>query len=483
MDTLIQSYLEETEDMLQRAEECIMRLEMEYSDLDVNELFRIAHTIKGSSQMVGYEDIGNLMHRVEDMLDFTRNGSIIFDKSIVSLCFEALDTVKKMLQYKNEQVSQEIMDSLAIAASRINEMIEIFIRDNKKENEKAVSEDSEIGIVTSLLSKKPEGENKYYITFFIEEDVPMVSPVLMIILNSVQDIGTLIYSSVSDNYFLGISGDNDIKTFDIIMSTDINEAELYTYFTLLYIEKINIVDLSRCKVEENDYSFIDDENTLYLIILNAFVKIYKIVFSRSKQLKINKKDIGIIKSLHCEAVNAFDKMKNKNKIMNFIAGFNELYSNIIEINNRKCESNEERFVSIKEQMGNMMERAYNYTKGKHIFSIFKSGQDSFINRLRNFIEMLNKSSMLIVLIDLSKLTMLHEDEVKYLIEIKKQILLHDIELGIIAEGPNARRIINIFDSIKQVEEFHVFGSELEAISRILHSDECFKSISRKLKDV
>jgi len=55
--------MEETEDMLQRAEECIIRLEMEYSDLDVNELFRIAHTIKGSSYMVGYEDIGKIMHK------------------------------------------------------------------------------------------------------------------------------------------------------------------------------------------------------------------------------------------------------------------------------------------------------------------------------------------------------------------------------------------------------------------------------------
>ena len=63
MDTMIESYMEETEDMLQRAEECIIRLEMEYSDLDVNELFRIAHTIKGSSYMVGYEDIGKIMHK------------------------------------------------------------------------------------------------------------------------------------------------------------------------------------------------------------------------------------------------------------------------------------------------------------------------------------------------------------------------------------------------------------------------------------
>jgi len=180
-----------------------------------------------------------------------------------------------MLQYKKEKGSQEIIESLVNAASRINEMIEVFIRVNKKEEKKAVIEETEIGIVSSQLSKKHKGGKKFYITFFIEEDAPMVSPILIMILNSVEDIGTLVYSSVGDNYFSGSSGDNDIKTFDIIISTDIDEAELYTYLALFYIEKINIVDLSRSRVEKNDYSFIDDDDAFYVIILKTFLKLYK----------------------------------------------------------------------------------------------------------------------------------------------------------------------------------------------------------------
>ena len=487
MDSMIQSYMEETEDMLQRAEECIIRLEMQYSSVDVNELFRIAHTIKGSSHMVGYEDIGNLMHKIEDMLDCARNGSILFDQSIVSLCFEGLDTVKKMLQYKKEQGSQKTMESLGNAALRINEMIEVFIRVNKKEVEKTVIEQPEIGIVSSHLSKKPKGKNKYYITFFIDEDAPMVSPVLILILNCIEDIGTLVYSSVGDNYFSGNSGDSDIKTYDIIISTDIDEAELYTYLALFYIEKINIVDLSRSKVEENDYRFIDAEDTLYVIILKAFIKLYKIVFSLSKEYKISVGDIDIMRSLHCQTVNAFGKMKNKNVIENFKTDFNGIYSHIIKIYEVQVDGNastgadidEKLCYDFKTQVVRLIERAYNYTKGKHIFSIFKSEGDSFSSRLKNFIGILNKSSTLILLIDLSKLTILHENEVKDLIEIKKQIEAQNIEIGIIADGPDARRIINIFDSIKQVEEFHVFKSQLDAILGIFDSDDFFHRISKR----
>ncbi|MCB2306204.1 Hpt domain-containing protein [Clostridium estertheticum] len=480
---MMQLYMEETEDMLQGAEECIIRLETEYSDLDVNELFRIAHTIKGSSHMVGYEDIGNVMHKIEDMLDCARNSSILFDHSIVSLCFEGLDTVKKMLLYKKEQGSKEVMAELVSAATKIKETIEVFIRVNKKVEEKTVIKKPEPGIISSYLSKKVKGENKYYITFFFEEDAPMVSPVILMILNSAQDIGSLVYSSIGDNYFSESSCDNDIKIFEIIISTDVDEDELYTYFALFYIEKINIVDLSRSKVAEKDYSFIDDENSLYIIILKAFMKLYKIAFSLSKEFNINKEDIDIIRPLYHQAVKAFSKMKNKNKIDNFTTDFNEIYNDVIRIYEDEVKLDQKNCEHIQTQVIQLMERAYNYTKGKHIFSVFKSQRENFISRLNDFIRLLNKSSTLILLIDLSKLTTLNENEVKDLIEIKKEIKSENIELGIIAEGSEGRRIINIFDSIKQIAEFNVFGSERHGILGIFNSEDSFNRISERVKGV
>ena len=131
MDSAIQLYMEETEDMLQKAEECLIRLETEYSSDDVNELFRIAHTIKGSSHMVGYEDIGNVMHKIEDMLDCARNGTLMFDHNIVSLCFEGLDIVEKMLQVKKDQGTGEMINDLAYAASEIGRSVDALINAKK----------------------------------------------------------------------------------------------------------------------------------------------------------------------------------------------------------------------------------------------------------------------------------------------------------------------------------------------------------------
>jgi hypothetical protein len=128
----------------------------------------------------------------------------------------------------------------------------------------------------------------------------------------------------------------------------------------------------------------------------------------------------------------------------------------------------------------LMQKCYNHTKGKYIFSIFKSGKNGFIHRLRNFVKMVN-TSILIILIDLSELDILQENEVKDLIQIKKQLENQDIEIAIIAEGTGARRIINIFDSIKPIEEFNVFQSELDVILGMLHSVEFLNRISKSVK--
>lgn len=151
--------------------------------------------------MVGYEDIGNLMHKIEDMLDCARNGSVLFDQSIVSLCFEGLDTVKKMLQVKTQPCSPEIMEEHSCNALRISESVSCYIKTNKIEEEKSDTIQAEEGIVSALLNKDAKGKYKYYNTFLIEEEVPMVSPVLMIILKSIEGIGALVYSRVTDVFF------------------------------------------------------------------------------------------------------------------------------------------------------------------------------------------------------------------------------------------------------------------------------------------
>ncbi len=485
MDNMIQSYMEETEDMIQKAEECIIRLEREYSDVDVNELFRIAHTIKGSSHMVGYEDIGNLMHRIEDMLDCARNGSILFDQSVVSLSFDGLDNVKKMLRFKVEPCPTEMMEELIRDASKISDRVEGFIKANKKEQKKENIKKPETGIVSTLLNKEPKGKYKYYITFIIEEDVPMMSPILMIILKSIEELGTLVYSSVTDDYFSGTTNDNEMRTFDVILCTDIDAAQLYTYFSIFYVEKINIINLSRSIHAVNDYCFEETDYVPHVIIIKVIMKLYKIVFNRPAAYKMNKEERYNVKNLQCVAIDALDRMQNENKekINEYKEEFNKLFNIILKIQNEKIKTEEKFWVNSQGQMIRLIDKLYNETKGKYIVQIIKSPKDNFIDNLKNFIGMVNKSRTLIILIDISKLNIIHEHEIRDLIKIKKELQDQGIEISLIVEGTGARRIINIFDSIQQVDNFNVFASEVEAILGMFRADDSFNRIMKRIRNV
>ena len=312
-----------------------------------------------------------------------------------------------MLQFKKDGEPMEMMQDLTDSASGIDEKIRAFINANRTEEKKDAAEQPAAGIVSSLLSREPRGKNKFYISFFVEEDAPMVSPVILMILKSIEDIGALIYSSVTDSYFSGRPGGHETKTLDIILSTDIEEAELYTYFDLPYVEKINITDLTRSKLEENDYYFNNNDDACYIAILGVFAKLYDMFFDRSEERKAGREELHIIESLRCEAEKAFDGMKCKNKISAFVKDFNEFFSYAAGMYNEQPAINDGLRSGIMTRLTELMERANNFSKGKHVFKVFKPEKNKFIDRLMNFTGMVDQSTTSIIFIDLSMLGILH----------------------------------------------------------------------------
>lgn len=478
MDTMIQSYMEETENMLQKAEECIIRLEMEYSSDDINELFRIAHTIKGSSHMIGYEDIGNLMHKIEDMLDLVRNGSIEFNRDIVSLCFDSLDIVKKMLQTKAKDYEEEYEKEHLEETSSVSSKIQTLISANKIKNKNSkvitATNGEKSGIVSSLLNKGFKGKNKYYVTIVIEEDAPMIAPVFTLVLKSIENIGSLLYSNITDDNLLG-TYDNEVKVLEIILCTDIDEAELYTHFALFYVERINIINLNRNINEVNDYYLNETDYTPYLIILKTIMKFYRLAYCDEV--------ITDIKRLQNETIEALLSLRNKVKSKAYGKEFTDLFNLTRKMHNAKPGSSQKIKSIIQERIKDFIEKMYYSIKGRYVVRYVKLEQNNVINGLRNFIEMINKSSTLIILIDLCNLDILHEDEIREIIRLQNELKNKGMEIGLIACGPKVRRIVNIFDSIRQVCEFKIYSTELDAIFSIFKSLDSYQRIINRINQI
>ncbi|MBM4445231.1 MAG: chemotaxis protein CheA, partial [Chloroflexi bacterium] len=66
----LQVFLEETEEQIALLDRTIVDLEKNGSDPQLlQEIFRAAHTIKGSSAMIGHEPMAELTHAMEGLLD------------------------------------------------------------------------------------------------------------------------------------------------------------------------------------------------------------------------------------------------------------------------------------------------------------------------------------------------------------------------------------------------------------------------------
>ena len=75
MEGMLDTNLLETESLLDKLDEMLIADEKigDFSSDDVNEIFRIMHTIKGSSAMMEFTPISNIAHHIEDMFFFIRD--------------------------------------------------------------------------------------------------------------------------------------------------------------------------------------------------------------------------------------------------------------------------------------------------------------------------------------------------------------------------------------------------------------------------
>lgn len=94
-DEEISVFLDELEEKIQVLNENILILEREGGSQEaLQEIFRAAHTIKGSSAVMGYEKMASLTHDMENLFDQMRKGLLPVSGQLVDTLFMALDTLQ-----------------------------------------------------------------------------------------------------------------------------------------------------------------------------------------------------------------------------------------------------------------------------------------------------------------------------------------------------------------------------------------------------
>lgn len=107
MESMVDMFIFESTSLLEQLDQILMKTENEsgFSSEEINEIFRTMHTIKGSSAMMGLDNMSKLAHSIEDMFYIIREENpVISDmRSLYDLVFNASDLLKAEIELIQEE--------------------------------------------------------------------------------------------------------------------------------------------------------------------------------------------------------------------------------------------------------------------------------------------------------------------------------------------------------------------------------------------
>lgn len=116
-------FLTEALQLLDDSEQAFLALEGDKNNADLmNQIFRLAHNLKGTSRAVGFGDVAEFTHEFENLILKLKEGQLEITDAIVSLLLECNDHVSVMIRMLNMDLnsrfdSKEIIEKIQLALS------------------------------------------------------------------------------------------------------------------------------------------------------------------------------------------------------------------------------------------------------------------------------------------------------------------------------------------------------------------------------
>lgn len=188
MEAMLDMYFFETNGLLEQLDEILLRTEQAnaFEDDDIKEIFRIMHTIKGSSAMMGFDNLSVLAHKAEDMFFVIReNPNVITDVSFVyDLVFQVSDSYKAQIEAIQNNIGGEYEQM------NFDELIDKLIKARDKLNSEASGEPAETAAPAGASSSNPApagGSDKVSVRVFFEEGCQMENLRAFLLINTIRE--------------------------------------------------------------------------------------------------------------------------------------------------------------------------------------------------------------------------------------------------------------------------------------------------------
>jgi two-component system chemotaxis sensor kinase CheA len=162
MREIFESYLVEAREILDHLSQDLLALEKAPSDVNVlNNIFREMHTLKGTSSFLGFNQISELAHTSEDLLNKLRKGECAATSEIIDVLIEAHKTAGVLLQMIEKRNLQPIA---------LDNLLEKLRRGMQPKNTQVPVQEAAPGVKEQMI-QPPEAQLQHAIDTTIRVDV------------------------------------------------------------------------------------------------------------------------------------------------------------------------------------------------------------------------------------------------------------------------------------------------------------------------
>ncbi|HOV08758.1 MAG: Chemotaxis protein CheA [Spirochaetes bacterium ADurb.Bin218] len=244
-------FLEEADELLQELNKNVLELERNPDDEEIiNNIFRAAHSLKSSAAFVGLNDLSDLAHRLENLLQGIRDKTNVVTPDVVDVIFKCFDMISEVIELVASGV--EPHQDLKPLQERINEVNELsrkeklgdYKPERKQPPKEIVKTTFTSSEVSSLKEALAQGKDVIEATITIEPSAQMKWVKSQLISTNLERIGDIlkIFPSLEE-----MSADSNINVFKIVIITDSQAEQVYKNCDIDQIEKIELRRITTVK--------------------------------------------------------------------------------------------------------------------------------------------------------------------------------------------------------------------------------------------
>lgn len=255
MNQYLEVFIEESKEHLQTCSEQLLVLEKNPNDLSiVNEIFRSAHTLKGMSATMGYEDLANLTHKMENVLDAIRNSKIFLTPELFDVIFLAVDDLEAIVMsiaeggdgkrdvtnvvHKLQQIEKgERLDTPAIIETAASSSA-------LEQKEETMGEYDEFEM-TVLQQSKEQGFKSYEISIGLREDCLLKAARVFMVFEVLEKSGEVIKSNPSAELLEEEQFDQKF-TVTLVTKESIEEIQK----KIMKVSEVDVVEITALNLED-----------------------------------------------------------------------------------------------------------------------------------------------------------------------------------------------------------------------------------------